>query len=362
MVKKSIFSSFILIVTLLSACGTTKTTSTDAVSGATKVKVVKGNSLYHNTETTKLKAGELFVTGEVQQPGKVDFRKMYPREVFVKETLLNSENKPDFRGAFRYSGYSLFDVLNEFILKKKNAEIFRPEIDLYIKVENNAGEYVVFSWSEIFHTISPHQIIIATEVAPIKPHKKEVSYATGTTWKLVAANDLFSLRNLENPSKITVFSFDKKTYTINRDLKPFYSPETRVISETKAGSKNFVIPQPVKPELITRYNSTFYGMGQGYHPIPEFDGILLQNALKESMNLTDPTAIAKGLVCFASIDGYRSIFSYSELFNRADQSLPQLTIVDDQNEGGYFRIFQPTDFYADRSVKGLKEIYIFEQE
>jgi hypothetical protein len=66
-----------------------------------------------------------------------------------------------------------------------------------------------------------------------------------------------------------------------------------------------------------------------------------------------------GLVCFVSVDGYRAVYSYSELFNRADQTAPLLAITQNKDDGGFYRNFLPGDFYADRSVKALREIYVF---
>jgi hypothetical protein len=54
----------------------------DAISGATKGYDLNGNSLYHRTEETKLKVGELQVMGEVKKPGKVKLKNFYKREVF----------------------------------------------------------------------------------------------------------------------------------------------------------------------------------------------------------------------------------------------------------------------------------------
>lgn len=358
---------------LAASCGSVKKPQTDAYTGATRVTLQTGNSLYHQTEMVKLAAGELNITGEVVNPGKADLSKIYEREVNVKETLLNGNNEPAFVGAYRYSGYSLFDVLNGIKLEKKNAAVFRPEIDVYIRIENDKGESVVFSWSEIFHTLNPHHVIIATGVAPVKPHRKEVSYPVGNTWKIVASNDLYAFRNLENPVKITVLSFDKKQYTINRNLETVYSPELKVIAPLSSATGfhdqpdgtstirdfEFVVPKDTSPEHRTRYQSTFYGMGMGYHPVPSFEGILLNDALNDKVKLIDRSLISDGLVCFASVDGYRAIFSFSELFNRADQAFPILAITEGKADGGYYRIFLPADFYADRSVKGLSEIYIF---
>ncbi|MFW5758861.1 MAG: hypothetical protein ACOCYO_09280 [Bacteroidota bacterium] len=61
------------------------------------------------------------------------------------------------------------------------------------------------------------------------------------------------------------------------------------------------------------------------------------------------------------MDSYRAIYSFSELFNRTDQVFPILAVPDDPMDGGFYRIFHPSEFYADRSVKSVKEMYLFKE-
>jgi len=352
------FCKFCLVISVvvLMSCGSSKKQLADVSSGASSQLTIGGNSLYHQTQTKKLKTGHLIVKGEISESVSIDLQKFYNREVFVKEALITSGGEPQFIGAFRYKGYSLFDLLNDIKIDKNNKELFRPVIDLYIKIENDLGEYVVFSWSEIFHSIHPHEVIIATEVAQIKPHKKEVDYETSTAWKVVAANDLFCFRNLNNPTVITILSFAEKDYPINRDINPLYSERLKFIMENE---REFEINSDFNVMNYTDYFTTFYGMGMGYHENPQFRGVLLNEVLKDFVKHDDANWIKGGLICFASVDGYRSIFSFSELFNRSDQVFPMLAVHENPDDGGSFRIFLPADFYADRSVKALKEVYFF---
>ncbi|MFW6222463.1 MAG: hypothetical protein ACOC3T_02500, partial [Bacteroidota bacterium] len=264
----------------------------------------------------------------------------------------------NFIGAYRYRGYSLFDLLHPFNQEKKNMEEFRPAIDLYVVVENDKGETVVFSWSEIFHTNNPHQVMIATDAAPIVPYRKEVDYGMSEKWKIVAASDLFAYRVLENPVKITVRSFDKKEYPIDREYDPLYSDGIDVVMNDEILRH---IPAEENPENYTRYHSSFYGMGMGYHEAQYFQGPELSGLLKDTLEFFNPQWNRNGLVCFASVDGYRALYSYSELFNRTDQVFPILAVPDDPMDGGFYRIFHPSEFYADRSVKSVKEMYLFKE-
>ena len=75
----------------------------------------------------------------------MDFSKLPIRSVIVKETSLNPDGTNNFVGAYRYDGYSLFDILNTVKLQKKNAEEFPPIIDLYVEISNDKGEKVILS-------------------------------------------------------------------------------------------------------------------------------------------------------------------------------------------------------------------------
>jgi hypothetical protein len=99
----------------------------------------KTNNFYDNAETYALSGSEISIEGEVENPGKVDFRELQKHSVIAKEAILGPDGQNRFTGAYRYDGYSLFDILNNCILKKKNKDEFPPVIDLYILIENYNG-------------------------------------------------------------------------------------------------------------------------------------------------------------------------------------------------------------------------------
>jgi hypothetical protein len=56
------------------------------------------------------------------------------------------------------------------------------------------------------------------------------------------------------------------------------------------------------------------------------------------------------------VDGYRCVYTFSEVFNRNDQA-EVLLIEDPENQdGGTFRFFPAGDFFSDRAVKAVSEI------
>lgn len=354
--KNRFFLLTISLIIFLQSCESFPGSLIDAISGASIVRALDGNSLFHQTEEQVLIPGELEVKGEILDGGKINFKDFYKREVFVKEAV-HVDGKIEFIGAFRYIGYSLFDLLHPYISYKKNHEEFPPLVDLFIKIENDKGESVIFSWSEIFHVINPHQIIIATEYAPIKPYKKEVEYDAGELWKVVAGNDFLAFRNLENPVSISVFSFDQKDYVIGRDIRYKETSDLKI----DINGINNVILEDLSIYNDLSHSSISYGMGMGHRKHSDYSGVCMQSVFMDFMDTKDESWIRAGLVCFVSVDGYRAIYSFSELFNRTDKVSPVLAIINIKDSIVNYRNYMPTDFYIDRSVKSLGEIYLFKE-
>ncbi|MCK9205811.1 MAG: hypothetical protein M0P66_01750 [Salinivirgaceae bacterium] len=309
------------------------------------------NNFYDNEPTIELPMAPLKVDGEIANPGTVDFSVLPLHSVIVKEANLNTDGTNAFVGAYRYDGYSLYDILNSAILKKKNAEEFPPIIDLYVEVSNDNGEKVVFSWGEIYYPNHTHQILIAKSVMRIVPSKTKDLWPLPEISKLVVANDLLTARNISNPTTITVKSLDA-IYEAQKGLSPMYCESFKLIAED--GSEKIIsgITKEIQP---LTYHTIFYGRGRGIHSTTPFTGYMAKQVLAPYFGFTHEN-IQKGLFVFAGLDGYRVAISYSELFNRNDQSEFLLLIDANDNEGGKFKVFPACDFFSDRAVKSLMEV------
>ena len=68
----------------------------------------------------------------------IDLNTLPKHSITVKETTL-TDGEVKFLGAYRYDGYSLYDILDSVVLKKKNEAEFPPIIDLYVEVSNEQG-------------------------------------------------------------------------------------------------------------------------------------------------------------------------------------------------------------------------------
>jgi abortive infection bacteriophage resistance protein len=68
---------------------------------------------------------------EVAAPGAVSLESLPRRSLIVREARMGKEGLA-FVGSYRYDGYSLFDILKEKAVAKKNTAEFRSVIDLLV--------------------------------------------------------------------------------------------------------------------------------------------------------------------------------------------------------------------------------------
>ena len=308
------------------------------------------NDFYDDAETLKLKTTSIELLGEITNPGKISLETMPLRSVIVKETLLQ-DGKDKFVGAYRYDGYSLYDILNLAVLKKQNEAEFPPIIDLYVEIENDKGEKVVFSWGEIYYPIHRHEILVATQVARIVPSKTKDLWPLPTDSRLVVAADLLTHRNISNPTRITVKSYSGK-YLITKGMSPMYSESFSISQDSKQLGEIKILPAEF--QKLT-YPAVFYGRGRGIHGTTPFNGILLKELVSKYVNV-DENNLKTGLFIIAGKDGYHAAFSLSEVMNRNDQAEFLVTETEKDADGGAFMVYPAADFFSDRALKSVESI------
>lgn len=351
--KKALFT--ILIVSLFISCNEkpeNKAIEDSTPDLAYDESQKETNDFYDDAETYELKGvRRINVGGEISNPGIIDIQKLPVHSIIVKEAIL-AGNSNCFIGAYRYDGYSLYDILNSFKLDKKNAELFKPIIDLYIIIENDKGEKTLFSWGEIYYPVNRHNIIIATRVARIVPSKSKDLWPLPENTKIVVAHDLLTERNISDPVKITVVSYDIDLED-KKGLKPLYAPEISLFEGNESVRTLEAIPEGFEE---IKYETVFYGRGRGIHSTSPFKGYFLKEILKENFTITQQN-ILHGIILISAPDGYRSVFTFSEIFNRNDQS--EILLIDDKDnmDGGAFRLFPACDFFSDRAIKAVNGIY-----
>jgi len=304
------------------------------------------NSLFDVSEAKVFNPGKILVQGEVQEPGMVDLSQLPLHNAPVKELALEN-GKQTFKGAYFISGYALCDILNKKQAKKSPENTFKPLVDMYVIVENSKGEKAVFSWGEIFHRDSYH-ILIAKTIQPVNPARLKTSWPLPAESRLISADDLLNVRFISNPAKITVKSYHGNAAP--ETVKDIYSPEIRITTLTGSA-----VIRDIGSAIEKRhYDSVLYGHGMGFKEVLSFSGYLFKDVIAAHVKITADN-LKSAIFVISAKDGYRSVFSISEIMNRNDnQDILLRDVKDSPSEGRYTLVI--TDFFADRDVRVIDKI------
>lgn len=307
------------------------------------------NSFFERGPAKAYALKTVYVGGEVENPGPVDLSKLPLRGLAVKELALEN-GTPVFKGAYYFTGYSLYDILNFKPVKKVNSD-FSPETDLYVVVENDKGEKAVFSWGEIYYTRDNFNSLIPRDVRPVNPAKSGQTWPLPAAPRLICGGDLYNDRFIANPTKIMVksapgvFPGKKHAAAFSPELEIVYGGTTTAVSDPAAFSRG-------------RGNlAASYGHGMGYKGLKSTEGFLLKDMLSKAG--VKQQGAGSELVVISAKDGYRSSFSLAEILNRNDSE--DFMVVDkgmDDEYDGRFALFVPADFFVDRNVRSIAKVEI----
>jgi precorrin-4 methylase len=270
-----------------------------------------------------------------------------------------------FKGVFTYRGVPLRSLLEVAGVQKEEGGFNKP-LDLAVVVKDKDGKTVVVSWGEIFYK-NPSQVLIAISASPVKPHhakgcgechpseiyqtaldqlNRKIGYP-----KLVVTNDFYTDRCLENVVSIEVVDL-KKPYERKQGQKLF-SPNF-TLSDGKGKSLE-VTDLSSYPKVETMVKEV--GDGRGFHGLKQFSGASLRDLLKKLDVKPDPDSG----VLVSSVDGYRSLFSFGEIYLSAEGE--HIMIADSAKgkplkENGKFLLVAPDDLAADRMIKAVSAIEV----
>ena len=304
-------------------------------------------SFFDDSEKREYSLKSILVEGEVENPGAVDLP-LLPVNGFPAKDVSYGKDKNKFIGSYFFSGYSLFDIINQKKVKKANEAEFKPAVDLYVVVENDKGDKAVFSWGELFYAKDNFRTVITKSVRAINPSKMKMKWSLPEAPLLICGNDAFDFRFVSNPTKITVQSF-VGTYSKER-IKEIYTPEFTVTS-----SSGNIVVKDISGIEKRKFRGLGYGHGMGWKGVDEVEGFVFKDVLKNYITL-DEKQIASTVICVSAKDGYRATFSLSEIVNRNDMNDFLLVEKNGSLEEGRYNLFATPDFFVDRNVRSIEKI------
>ncbi len=309
------------------------------------------NSFFDDSELKTYALTSISVEGEVENPGPVDLSGLALRSCPVKEVALEN-GRPEFKGAFFYAGYTLYDILNSKKVQKVKENSFSPPVDLFAVVENDKGEKAAFSWGEIYYSRDNFKILLSKSVQAVNPSRLKVTkWALPETPRMICANDFLNARFLSNPTKITVKSF--RGVFATEKPKDIYAPEFTMVS----GAISATIREVSASVEKRNYRDVGYGHGMGFKGISEVRGFTLKDVIQAQVKLTAEDS-RDGIALVSAKDGYRCALSLSEIVNRNDNLDFLLIDRKDVRDEGRYVLYASPDFFVDRNVKAIEKIEI----
>lgn len=293
-----------------------------------------------------------------------------------------------YRCSMEVEGYALRDVLERRVLKKQEDGFNRP-LDLYVTVKGRQGEQALFSHGETFLSadegpllVEKARLLLPTHHDPMAgkndptvllngagrqavslkacaschegPKPPALSLPKG--WLLVAPQDAFGGRFVEDVTEIALLQVG----TSVKDARAT-SRDARVEAPAVIGPDGQGFPLGIERfQLLPRSGAqdATFGLGRGFHGLKTWEGAPLEALLRPLLPPgTDPR---KTYVVVTSEDGYRAVYSGSEVFAAAPGKGVLLVDRKDgkplgKGEGRYSTLAR-TDFYLDRDVRMVKEI------
>ncbi len=305
------------------------------------------NSFFEQGPGKEYALKTVYVGGEVENPGTVELASLPVRDLAVKE-LGFAEGKPQFKGAYFFSGYSLYDILKAKPVKKAGGD-FHPEVDLFVVVENDKGDKAVFSWGEIYYARNNFNALIYKSARSITTGRKH-DWPLPEESRLVCSDDLYNTRFIANPSKITVRSAPGD-YPGEKHADA-YTEKFKIVSGGKTGTIKDLEKLAGKRAFVY----TGYGHGSGYKSLKSGEGFIFKDILAKTAGIA-PQDSGSALVVVSAGDAYRAAFSLSEIINRGDNA-DLLLLEKGKDDGGRFALYSAPDFFVDRNVSSVAKVEI----
>ncbi|MBN2056523.1 hypothetical protein JW905_16480 [bacterium] len=352
-------------------------------------------ALAERLDDLRLEKGVVRVQGAVAKPGSYSLRRLaaMPSVTFRYKEYEAGE----YVGTYVYSGVPLRLLVQAAEPLKPADDKFPRLLDMVIKVRDAGGRSVYVSYGELETAMVENRVIVALRAAyRIPTHHPSVA-AGGCggchvevmdewhdctmchngdykprlngpeTVRLIWRNDAGALRVLEEPAVIEVIA------------------PREALSEGKGGGALMVTWQRrtmgfIDAEVMKRHreivlDDAMIGMGVGFHTMTQVSGVSLIDVLVEDFGVDPARPEATMVYCLAA-DGYRAVFSWTELAHNllGQPLLLCMKEAGDRDRGARdeahavadgpavpeFSVYPAFDLFVDRGVKFLQEIRVVE--
>ena len=301
----------------------------------------------------------------------------------------------EYLGSYVMKSVNLADLLDKAEVSKKADDGFDRELDMYIVVRGKDGRSALFSYGEIFLGREKGNVVVTAGARQIIPHKHPDLAPMGfDTKKWIDANDAakvdlkscVSCHNGKELSAVYIPSgfclFSSSDASGARFIEGVTTIEVCQVSrkiekEKLAKDKNEMwIEKPVlnifdknSSELAEgdlknfakdAHTSNTVGLGKGFHGTHNYEGKNFADFLKPAC-AKENADISRIYVLITAADGYRCLFSGGEIFDSVRGANLMLVETEDgkplKKGDGKYKAFIKEDFFVDRAIRSVSEIY-----
>jgi hypothetical protein len=342
---------------------------------------------------TTLRAQTVTVDGAVGKRLDVDGALL---DSLGRQSRLMKAFTPDNRyaGTFEQDGAGLRRVLDLAGVVKKIEDGFSRPLDVYLVATSRSGRRAVFSYGEIFNVADPGAILIADKSRHVIPGHHDAEALARWDRGLLGPSererlDLGSCSSCHGGDKTPPLATLRGLAIVpaaDRRSERFLSELTELrlcqagplagVTGKKGDAKWVEEPTLVLPDgtsvPLTRkltkglpavsFSDASFGEGRGFNGEHTRSGVGMGAVLQKALGR--PLDMKRVLLLVTASDGYRSVYSGGEM---ALSSLGEGLILADQEDGkpfgpkdGRYRLVPRLDFFADRSVRSVKELRVIE--
>ncbi len=322
-----------------------------AVTGATPIAVKQDLT----------KKVELEVTGCTKKKYRFDKDSL---GAFATVYLRTMEVSPggEFEGTYRYHGVPVLHILEGIAPEKPKSSPFDRPLDLIVTFISSSGKQAHFSYGELTMNDDARPVILAysrkelsaSKASAEKPYMLNKHKTDVTGLRLVVPGDKDTLRYLDDVKKIVM-----REPAVNNDGLPEMTKGFRCVSDSitvvHGGNRRNLDLAGVETSSVKNWIRT--GHGQGFKGIASASGYSMRSLLTKNF----PGSDEKKFFLFVACDGYRTIFSWREIFGtEAGRSMMLIRESDGAKVRGGMSVGPVRDYYVDRETWGLTHIVMLD--
>ncbi len=258
-------------------------------------------------------------------------------------------------GAYSYIAIPVNFLFEGIKPLKTSTDLFDRPLDLIITFISKTGQKSHFSYGELTMCNDSNPVSLAYYKDPVLPSKEPEKYTKNrdtkplSGLKLICPRDKYTNRYLDNVISIK-FSLPKSSDTILPKLAKGKKCNSNKLFYIKGGKKFESSYSGVKIEKYTNWIRIGHGRGIKSKSPESVTGYSLRDFLFKNFGENGPD----DFYLFVGCDGYRSIFSWSEIFRTYEGG--KMILITKRNG-------LPTDkditlgiigdFFVDRDIHGL---------